>query len=84
MSADGCSYATRQWLALECAFFEPFQKFVFNETPQPTLALSKRVSRNIAKTCPTHQGPAVHLDESGGLFRIQDANFASIGIRAWR
>lgn len=84
MSADGCPYATRQWLALECAFFKPFQKFVFNETPKPTLALSKWVSRNVAKTCPTHQGPTVHLDKSGGLLRIQDANFTSIGIRAVR
>ena len=84
MSADGCPYATRQRLALECALFEPFQKFVFDETPQPTLAFSKRVSRNVAQTCPTHEGPAVHLDKSGGLFRIQDANSASIGICAWR
>lgn len=84
MSADGCPYATRQRLALECALFEPFQKFVFNETPQPTFAFSKRVSRNVAQTCPPHEGPAVHLDKSGGLFRIQDANSASIGICAWR
>lgn len=81
MSADGSLYATRREPALERPFFKPFQEFVFNESPEPSLALSERMSWHLAKTRPTHQSPTIHLDKGGGLLSVQDADLTSIRIR---
>src|ERR1035441_4430207 len=63
MSVDGYLHGTRRRpLPVTLARFNPFQEFVFQESPCLPLSFTKRMGRNITEARPANHGPAVHAE----------------------
>src|ERR1700679_2000637 len=61
MSVDGYLHGTRRgplFLCFSCLY--PLQEFVFEESPQLSLPLAKRVRWYISETGPNYKGASVH------------------------